>query len=134
MENKNIEIMRRALEEAGPGRTTHQAALHRFVKVLGKFEPKDYENTFFSAMNRRDRVIVKDIRLEEETITYTIQQMGSKAENRCTLGDQPGLVTEVMRNILSAVEVAEVINEAKRKQQLTAEKNRAAIEEANKRH
>lgn len=126
MEN-NIEKMKTALALLENHRFTEGSTI--FIQNLKTVPQEYYNKIFFPAKAAGESVIVTDIRMQDGLLLYTVRPLRSQDKKKTVRFDEfEAFSVEVARNIISAIEVAEISNYEADKEKQRVENNKRQIE------
>lgn len=128
----NLDALRAALKEIEKKETFDRGA-DRFVTELQEVPENYYNNIFFVGNADGRSVVVTDIHMDAEAgdIRYSFRDLESQEIEEVPFGRYRTLSTEVARNIITAVEVAETAHKQQKNEEEMTRRNREIIEEAN---
>lgn len=131
--NYDINKLRKAQEEMSmPGNDFNQA-YRAFCKELENVPHDYYGNIFFPGKAGDEQVIAKDIILNKGDIYCNVSPIEGGTEKTVKFVDFPAFSIEMARNIIGAIEVAEISRKTTKEQQLKEERIRRELELAEKR-
>lgn len=131
--NYDINKLRKAHDDMSMPGNAFVEAYKGFCSELEKVPHEYYDNIFFPGKAGTEQVIAKDITLKEGDIYCNVTPIGGGTEKTVKFSDFPAFSIEIARNIIGAIEVAEISRKTAKEQQLKEARIRRELELAEKR-
>ena len=132
MKTYDIEKLKDSYNRMAAGEFASASA--QFCQELAKVPQSHYNNIFFPGEAENKLVIVMDFILQEGKLYYNIKPYDNEQGKKTVTFDQfPPLSTEAARNIIAAIEVAEINHKEEKKRRKQFNRIREQLERAKER-
>ena len=131
MSTYNLDALRASYQQMKRDNSFHKGAAS-FVRELENVPTDYYSNIFFVGRAASKTVVITDVTIDSDnsSFRFNIREVGSEATETVTFDRYKDLAADVARNVIEAIEVAQIVeNDAKRAAEETI-RRAIAIEQA----
>ena len=132
MKTYDIQRLKDSYEKMKAGE--FESASIEFCDELAKVPQSHYNNIFFPGKAGEEQVIAMDFILHDGTLYFNVKPISSDGGKKTVKFDQfPAFSTEVARNIIAAIEVAEINRKDQKKRERQFNRIRKELDKAQQR-